>query len=106
MIRFLLRFTGLWILAAAFIFFIYDGTKSIAGQAMIMKPFGETWNDIHSTSLQLLQPAIERHIALWLWDPVVLSVLTSPTWLVLGVVGIVLIIVGRKKKPLIGYARD
>jgi hypothetical protein len=106
MIRFLLRFIGLWILAAAFIFLIYDGTKSIAGKTVIMKPFGETWNDIHSTSLQLLQPAIERHVAGWLWDPVVLSILTAPTWLVLGVIGIVLIILGRKQKPLIGYARD
>jgi hypothetical protein len=106
MIRFLLRFIGLWILAAAFIFLIYDGTKSIAGKAVIMKPFGESWNDIHSTSLQLLQPAIERHVAGWLWDPVVLSILTAPTWLVLGIVGIVLIVLGRKQKPLIGYARD
>jgi hypothetical protein len=33
-------------------------------------------------------------------------VLTSPTWLVLGVLGIVLLLLGRRKKPLIGYARD
>lgn len=105
MIRFVLRFFGLWILAAAFIFLIYDGTKSIAAGTAIMKPFGETWNDIHSNSLQLLQPAIERHVAVWLWDPVILSVLTAPTWLVLGVLGILLILLGRKKKPLIGYAR-
>ena len=30
MIRFVFRFLGLWILAAAFIFLIYDVTKSIA----------------------------------------------------------------------------
>ena len=64
----------------------------------------ETWNAIHSTSLQLLQPAIERHVA-WLWDPVVLSVLTAPTWVVFAVLGAVLMLLGRKKKALIGYAR-
>jgi len=71
----------------------------------LTKPFGETWNDVHSNSLLLLQPAIERHVAVWLWDPVMLSILTSPTWLVLGVIGIILVLLGRKKKPLIGYAR-
>jgi hypothetical protein len=35
-----------------------------------------------------------------------LNVLTAPAWLVLGVVAVVLIVLGRKKKPLIGYARD
>jgi hypothetical protein len=37
---------------------------------------------------------------------VALTVLEQPGWLVLGVVGILLILLGRKKKPLIGYARD
>jgi hypothetical protein len=106
MIRFLFRFIGLWILAAAFLLLVYDGTRSIAGGKLILKPFGETWNDIHSSSLAALKPAIERFVGGWLWDPVVLSVLTAPTWLVLGVIGIVMIVLGRKQKPLIGYARD
>jgi hypothetical protein len=106
MFRFLFRFLGLWILAAGFIFFVYDGTKSIAGKAFYVTKLGDAWNTVHSTSLQLLQPAIERHVAVWLWDPVMLSILTAPTWLVLGIVGTLLIALGRKKKPLIGYARD
>jgi hypothetical protein len=106
MIRFLLRSLGLWILAAGFVFAVYDGTKSIAGNRLYITKLGETWNAIHSTSLQLLQPAIERHVAVWLWDPVALSVLTAPTWLVFAVLGAVLMLFGRKKKPLIGYARD
>jgi membrane-bound ClpP family serine protease len=105
MIRFLLRFLGLWILAAAFVFFVYDGTKSIAGNQLYVTKLGESWNAIDSTSLQLLQPAIERHVTPWLWDPVAMSVLTAPTWVVLAVVGAILILLGRKKKPLIGYAR-
>jgi len=105
MIRFILRSLGLWILAAGFVFFVYDGTKSIAGNRLYITKLGDTCNAIHSTSLQLLQPAIERHVAVWLWDPVALSVLTAPTWLVLAVLGAVLMLFGRKKKPLIGYAR-
>jgi hypothetical protein len=36
---------------------------------------------------------------------VALSVLTAPTWLVFAVLGAILMLLGRKKKPLIGYAR-
>lgn len=106
MIRFLFRFLGLWILAAAFLLFVYDGTKSIAGNTIFITKTGDLWSNIHQNSLLLLQPAIERHVAVWLWDPVVLSILTAPAWVVFGVIGIVFILIGRKKKPLIGYARD
>ena len=56
--------------------------------------------------LLLLQPAVERHVAEWLWNPVIQTVLEQPTWLVLGMIGAILIVLGRKRKPLIGYGRD
>jgi hypothetical protein len=106
MIRFLLRLLGLLLLAGAFTALLYDGTKSIAGDRIYLTKLGDTWNALHSTSLQLLQPAIERHVAQWLWDPVLLGILTAPTGVVLGVLGVLLLIVGRRKEPLIGYSRD
>ena len=106
MIRFFFRVIGLLILAGGFMTFIYDGTKSIGGGAMVFTPLGQIWNNVHSTSLQLLQPAVERHVAVWLWDPVILSLLTAPAWVVLGVLGCILMLIGRKRKPLIGYGRD
>ena len=39
---------------------------------------GELWFMLHPNSLQLLQPAIERHLAPFLWDPVLLTILTLP----------------------------
>jgi len=105
MIRFILRALGWWILALGFVFFVYDGTKSIAGDHWYITKLGEVWNAVNSSSLQLLQPAIERHVAEWLWDPVILSVLTAPTWLVFAVLGAILMLLGRKRKPLIGYTR-
>ena len=105
MIRFLFRFIGLFVLAGAFIAFIYDGTKTIAGNNVYVTKLGDTWNAIHSTSLQLVQPAIEHRVP-WLWDPIAVNVLAAPTWLVLAVLGALLILIGRKKKRLIGYARD
>lgn len=106
MIRFLFRFTGLWILAAAFIFLIYDGTKSIADRTnFFITKTSDVWSAVHQGSLTALKPLIENQAA-WLWDPLTVTILRQPAWLVLGVLGVLLILVGRKKKPLIGYARD
>lgn len=105
MIRFLLRFIGLWLLAAAFFFIVYDGVKSIADKTMTWTSLEKAWNELNSSSLQSLQPVIERN-AKWLWDPVMLKLLAMPTSAILGVLGILLIIAGRKKQRLIGYGRD
>jgi hypothetical protein len=106
MIRFVFRFLGLWILAAAFIFLIYDGTKSIASNRFYITKVVDTWNAVHFTSLQALQPVIEQRLGPWAWEKVMTPVLNAPTWVAVGVIGILLILIGRKKKPLIGYARD
>ena len=106
MIRFIFRFFGLWILAAAFIFLIYDGTKSIAGRTdFFITKTSDVWSAIHQNSLAGLQALIQQ-AAPWLWDTVGVTILAQPAWLVLAVIGILLIVIGRKKKPLIGYGRD
>jgi len=105
MIRFLLRFLGLLALAAAFVALVADGTNWIAGNADPITKLGKIWYYISPTSLQLFQAGIERHVAVWLWSPGIQTVLEQPTWLVLGLVGSILILLGRKKKELIGYGR-
>lgn len=106
MIRFLFRFLGVLILAAAFILLVYDGAKSIADSRVYIYKLGQLWNDIHAPSLQNLQGLIETHLTVWLWDPIMLTLLDQPAWLVLGVIGILFVLLGRRKKPLIGYGRD
>ena len=65
----------------------------------------DVWSAIHQTSFAAIQPMLEKY-STWLWDPIAKTVLAQPAWLVLAVIGIALIIIGRKKKPLIGYGRD
>lgn len=105
MLRFLLRTLGLLFLAAAFLFFVYDGTKSIAANALIFTRLSEFWTIVSASSLQQLQPYIEQHAARWLWDPVTVTVLDAPTFVVFGIIGSVLVLLGRRKKPRIGFAR-
>jgi hypothetical protein len=107
MIRFILRFVGLLLLALGFIFLVHDGTKSIADQALYLSSVGATWSNIHQNSLTALQPAVERLAGDWAWQGVIKPyVLDQPVSLAFAIVGGILILLGRKKKPLIGYARD
>ena len=105
MIRFLFRFIGLLCLAAAFILVIYDGTKSIAANSLYLTSVRTLWELINAGSLARLKPLIDPYAGGVLWDPVMLAILSAPSWSLLGGFGIVLILLGRRKKPLIGYAR-
>ena len=105
MIRFLLRTLGLLFLAAAFVFLVYDGTRSIAANQPLYTKVDEIWSLVNAASLQQLQPWIESKAPHWLWDPVMTTILGAPAAVALGIVGAILIPLGRRKKPLIGYAR-
>jgi hypothetical protein len=63
------------------------------------------WDLFNAASLARLKPLIEPYANGYLWDPLMLGFLSTPSWAVLGGVGIVFILLGRRKKPLIGYAR-
>jgi hypothetical protein len=105
MIRFLLRFIGLCILALAFVLFVYDGTKSIANQHVVYAKLVEAWAMVDQTTLNQAQIWLKQK-APWAWDPYMQSVFELPAWGVLAIVAMILIVLGRKKKPLIGYARN
>ena len=105
MLRFLLRLIGLCLLATAFFFIVYDGTKSIANQHFAYIKVGEVWAIVDQTSLNAVQNWFKQK-ALWVWDPYMVTILDLPTWSVLLFAGLVVILLGRKKRPLIGYARN
>jgi hypothetical protein len=105
MIRFLFRFLGLFCLAAAFVLVIYDGTKSIAGNNLYLTSVRALWDLINAGSLAKLKPVISAYAGGLIWDPGMGTVLEAPSWVLLGAVGILMMLLGRKKKPLIGYER-
>ena len=104
MFRFLFRFIGLWLLAGGFIALVIDGTRSITGGRIVIMPMVEAWLVIHPASLEWLKTMIERDLSPRLWDPVFLYVLYAPLWVVLGAVGAVLVVLGRRRPRPIGYS--
>ena len=105
MIRFLFRFAGLFLLACAFVFLVYDGTKSIANQRVFYSRVSDVWAMIDQHSLDRVQVWLKQH-ALWAWDPYAVTIFGLPTWVLLAILALLLIVLGRRKKPLIGYARE
>ena len=61
MIRFLLRFVGLLLLALGFIFLVYDGIRSISDGSILLTRTSEVWNVVHDRSLAAFQALVERY---------------------------------------------
>lgn len=66
--------------------------------AIRLAALGEWWAWIHRDSLLLLQPAIERHISLALWDPGIQTVLEWPAAVEFAVLGAVFWLLRRRKR--------
>ena len=66
------------LLALAFIFVIYDGMKSIADKGLVFTKIGQFWIDIHTSSMQLFQAAVERYTSADFWRIVAQPVLDQP----------------------------
>jgi hypothetical protein len=105
MIRGFFRLLGLLLLAGGFIFMVYDGARWVADQTLRFTRFGDFWNDIHQSSQQAFHAWVESH-APWLWNKVIQIVLDQPVFAVMGIAGILLMLLFRPRKPLIGYSRS
>src|SRR4030088_1411043 len=104
MIRGFFRLVGLLLLAGGFILMVYDVPRWVADQTFRFTRFGEFWNDIHQSSQQAFRTWVEA-TAPWLWTSVKI-ILDQPVFAVMGVLGILLMLLFRPRKPLIGYSRN
>ena len=84
---------------------VYDGTKSIAGNALFLTSVRALWELINAGSLAKLQPLIEPYAGGVLWDPVMVTVLARRAGCCSASLGILFCCSAASKKPLIGYER-
>ena len=105
MIRGFFRLVGLLLLAGGFVFMVYDGARFVADNTLRFTRFGQFWNDVHQSSQQAFKAWVQG-ISPWLWNSVAQVLLDQPVFAVMGVVGILLMLLFRPRKPLIGYSRD
>ena len=105
MIRGFFRLVGLLLLAGGVIFMVYDGARYVADNTLRFTRFGQFWNDVHQSSQQAFRIWVEG-LSPWFWNNVMRLILDQPVFAVMAVLGIVLMLLFRPKKPLIGYSRD
>lgn len=98
MIRFMLRFIGLWLLAGGFVALVLDGVRSIASSRLVLTPFGATWSTLNEATLTRFQSWIDATFPAWVWPTLVEPALTAPLFAVLGGCGIVLMFLGRRRR--------
>ncbi|PJK29585.1 hypothetical protein [Minwuia thermotolerans] len=68
-----------------------------AGEWAILSA-GEIWARIDRESLRATQVGLERYIHPYLWDPIMLNIVLAPAWLVLGLPGLILILLARRRR--------
>ena len=97
----ILRILGVWLLLLAMVAVVVDATKSLAGGgAWVVTPMGEQWRQLAPEMLEASRKWIMATAGDWLWDPVILSILAAPTWVVFGILGVLLYWLGQKRKPV------
>tara|TARA_B100000886_G_scaffold339264_1_gene304215 strand:+ start:1127 stop:1438 length:312 start_codon:yes stop_codon:yes gene_type:complete len=65
------------------------------GEYQIMA-LGEVWYQADKASLNTAQAIIQRYLFAWLWDPIIIFLLTLPAWAVLTVIGLLLFYFHRR----------
>jgi len=58
---------------------------------------GQLWFSLDRSSLNLAQAVVQRYIHPFLWDPIIVSILLSWAFAVLMIVGVLLLVVFRKR---------
>ena len=96
--RFLLRVLGTWALGLALILVIKDIAISITSLTISLSSFAQTWQGLHKASwsgfsnyiLDLFDIISAQYIAQFIFN--------FPAWIILSLLGIILLLLGRKKK--------
>lgn len=93
-----LRAFGLLLMAAGFVALIVDAVKSIASAAIIVTPLGQAWYQLDRASLNAAQGLIEQYTMAALWDPVAVTILFLPGWVVFTALGLAVYYLGRRRR--------
>ena len=51
-----------------------------------------------------IQRVISSRLHPWIWDPVTTGAMGLPFWIVLGALGLLFLLVARRRAPTIGYS--
>lgn len=97
--RFLLRLIARPLLLIAVLALVYDGTRTLAGgSGLVITSLAEHWQALAPTSLEALRNVASKVLSPAAWDAGAQRLLLLPAWLVIGVLGLMLLWIGRKRQ--------
>ena len=98
MFHFLFRAIGMVVLAAALVAAVLDLTRSIAASKLFVTPFGTIWQSFAPGSFEATREKIVGFTHPVVWDPLLVTFLSLPGWLVLWLLAMILLYIGQKKE--------
>ena len=104
MLRALIRCLGYLALSAGFIAFVVDGARYIANNEWSFLSIGSAIDTVLPRAYAGWESAAKLKLPGFLWDPVLTRALALPFFVAAAVMGVLLLLLGRKPKPLIGYS--
>lgn len=103
MIRFILRLCGYGLVAIGFTSLIMDGTSSIAAGVLKLTSLGDGLAQALPDRLVQLRRFVETSFGQAFWDAGFLQFFALPGFGVLMVLGLLLVLLGRRPKTPIGF---
>lgn len=96
MIRFIFRVLATFSLALAVIMSVLDATRSIAADQIVLTPLSESWRAVSPDSYDAAVAAVSEGLFPYAWDPVALTLLSAPGFVVFLALALVFYMIGRK----------
>jgi hypothetical protein len=103
MLRLLIRFFGLLLLAAGFVALIVDGTRSLAGGGVMFMTLDKGMRDLFPSAYHAAETAASGSVVGVLWDPFLTTALLFPASAALCAAGAAMIVVSHKPQAGLGY---
>jgi len=101
--------TFLRVLAAIFLLIaviagVYDATRSLAADRLVMASLLEHWSNIAPSLLAAAQGAVRRSASPLVWDQGIAKLLQLPAWSVFAGPGLLLAYAGRRRRRVNVFA--
>ncbi len=94
----LLRIIGYLLLFLAIAALGAEILMSVQAGEWVSLAVGDVWAEVDRESIGLVQVGLERYVHPYLFDPILLTILLWPAWLVAGVPALVILLLARRRR--------
>lgn len=101
-IRPVLRLFAYIALAMAIIAAVLDAARSVGASLLVTTSLQESWQSLSAPSLTSVETYFKTHLYSVLWDPLMLWILETPTFIVFAVVAFLLYALGYRRENRAG----